>query len=306
MRFLTRFWRLETYSAWYRVVFYLALAVIWFFVSAGLYGERYNRLEWLIILFCESGLIGIVYLSRYLLFPNARSPRFFRLAAGLFLLIYLGLRFAPRIHAMFGLQGMSQTAPYQWGDFPLIFMDGMVLSLMMAWLAENIFVVLRSWCLLPRFAPFLASQFWSRFWDEMVKLTLLLTLIMILFYGYMINFLLVDTVRFSYLLTIPVALSGLGLFLLFSQKVSGWREEEIRAVDRELASYLEWPIFRMDKPVDFTSECVLSWVQYLGSIRSYLCLLKRPIISWWAVLFYFLCCATVFNLPNLLNVVVEV
>jgi hypothetical protein len=279
---------------WYGVILYLSLAVIWSFLSCGSYGSgnQLNYLDLRIVLFCKSGLIAIVYLGRYLLFREARIPGFFKWAAGFFLVIVLGIQFS--INSFHGL------------NLLLILMDGLIFSIFLAHLAEIISSVFRFWRRLPEFEPYVSYQYWNRLWMETAKLGLLVTLLMILAYIYIVNFLLVDTVLYSYLLTVPVLGTGAGLFGLFFNKVRGRREAEIRAIDRELTPYIDWQRYKPDGGLDLKEQGVLAWVQYLRIIREYLRQMKRPLISWWVVIVYLLFGGVVLCLPYLFNVVVEV
>lgn len=303
MRFLGK--RVPTMGGqpvWYSVVLYLSLTVIWFFLSRGIYGERLNFLELQIMLFCQSGFVAIVYVSRYLLFRDAGCPRFFKWAAGLFLFLFLGIKLSQGIQRIPSILGMPGIGP----KLLFVFLEGLIFSIFLAWLAEIIFAIFRSWYRLPRLEAYASYQYWNRLWIEIVKLGLISTLLMILAYFYVINFLLVDTVLYSYILTVPVIVLGAGLFLLFFQKVSRWREEEIRTIDRELAPYIEWSKYTIDNQSDFKNQGVFEWVQYLQSIREYLCQMKRPMIIWWVIVVYGLFCAAVLCLPYLWNVVIEV
>jgi hypothetical protein len=310
MRFLgKRILKTGYQPAWYNVILYLGLAVIWFFLSEGIYSNRLNFLELRIMFFCQSGLIAIVYLSRDLLFQDVRSPRFFKWATGLFLLFFLGLKISPDILGMFGIQsmpsilGMPEFDSLGWRTIPWVFFEGIIFSIFLAWFAEIIFAVFRTWHRISRFDPGISYQFWNRLWMDIVKVGLLITLLMILVYFYIINFLLVDTIGYNYLLMVPIMGTGVCLFLFFFIKVSRWREAEILAIDRELAPYIEWPKYKADNDSDFKG---LGWVQYLLCIREYLRQIKRPFISWWVVSLYLIFCGAVLSLPYLLKVTIEV
>lgn len=291
---------------WYSVVLYLSLAVIWFFLSMGIYGNRLNFLELRIMLFCESGLIAIVYLSRDLLFRDIRSPRFFKWAASLFLLIFLGLKLSPNIQRMLGILGMPEIDSLGWRIIPWVFFEGLIFSIFLAWFVESIFAVFRTWHRITRLDPCASYQYWHRLWMDILKLGILMTLLMILVYFYIINFLLVDTVLYSYLLTAPIIGTGVGLFLLFFIKVSRWRGAEIRAIDRELTPYIEWSKYKADNDSDLKDQGVLRWVQYLLCIREYSRQVKQPFILWWVVILNLFFCGAVLSLPYLLKVVIAV
>ncbi len=286
--------------AWYSVILYLGLAAIWFVLSQEVYRSRLNYLELRIMQFCQSGLIAIIYLGRQLLFRDARNPRAFKWAAGLFLLVFLGLKFSPII---LEVQGESS---FNWQDLPLIFLEGLILSIFLAWFAEIIISVFQFWRQLPRFQLRVSYQYWNRLWIENVQLGLLITLFMILVYLYIANFLLVDTVLYSYFLVVSVICTGVGLFLMFFKKVWGWREEAIRTIDGQLEPYIEWSKYKRDNESNFKEMDVITWVQYLLTIREYLRHMRQIFISWWAIMAYLLFCGILLCLPYLLNVVIEV
>ena len=80
--------KIDTHSVWFGVVLFLSLLVIWSFLSLEIYRTQLNYLELRILLFCQWGLVAIVFVSRYLLFQNARSPRLFRWASCFFYYVF--------------------------------------------------------------------------------------------------------------------------------------------------------------------------------------------------------------------------
>lgn len=306
MRFFgKRIMKTNIQSAWFRVLLWLCLAVIWSFLSLKTEGERFNILELRIMILCQTGLIALGFISRYHLFPNIRSPIFFKWATGLFLLVFLGLKISPIMPRMLNIPGPVGTSPFSWGEMPFVCMEGLIVSLLAAWLAEVVFGVYRNWSRLPRFEPGVSDQFWDHLWMDILKIGLLMTLLMILGYIYIIHFLLVDTVRYGYLITVPVLLSGVGLLLIFVKKNHDWRANEIRAIDHKLAPYLNWQQYVAENEFQFTERGVLPWVQYLLIIRDYLRRMQRPYIRWWVVTVYLLFCGIMVNLPHWFRVVIE-
>lgn len=308
--------KINTQSTGFWVVILLSLSIIWSFLSLKIHGTGLNFLELRILLLCQFGLVAIVFLSRFLLFQNIRNPLFFKWAAALFLLVFLGLKISPNIFRIFNrlanpyIQRMASaekmgTGLISWGEFPFVFLEGLILSLLVAWLAEIVFGVFWNWRRLPRFDPCNSYQYWDHLWLDILKMGLLITLLMILTYFFIINFLLVDTVLYSYLLTVPVLASGAGLFLLLSKKVRGWRESEIREIDARLAPYLAWQKYVVDFETEPKDPGILPWVQYLSIIRDYLRQTRRPYIRWWVVMLYLLFCGIMAGLPNFFRVVVE-
>jgi hypothetical protein len=307
MLFGTRMLKVSAWPAWHRVILYLSLGVIWFFLSRGIYSSQLNYLELRIMLFCQSGLVAIVYLGRHLLIRDARSPRFFKWVAGLFLFVFLGLKFTQGVIWTPVCPWISGIViqPFSWPKLFLILFEGLITSVFVALFIEIIVSVYQCWCKLPRFAPDVTCQYWNRVGSENVKLGLLVTLGMILAYFYIINFLLADTVLYSYLLAIPVLSTGAGLFWVFAKKVSGWRDAEIQAIDRELAPLIAWEKYMKGNELAFKAESVVARVQYLQIIREYLRQMKQPHISWWVIVLYALFCGTILCLPYVLNVVIE-
>ena len=205
------------------------------------------------------------------------------------------------------MSGMLHTQSWFaiFGKFPLVLLDGLILSFFLAGFIENIFIVFRTWRRLPRFEPNAARPYWVRLWLDIFKMGIVNTLVMILAYFYMINFLLADTLLYGYLLPVPVIGMGVGLYSILSYKVHDWRESEIREIDRRLAPYFDWRGYETENESEFMISSILPRLQYLNIIRHYLHQMKRPFIRLWVVMAYLLCFGILVSLPYVFKVVIE-
>lgn len=281
---------------WHRIVFFLSFIVLWLLLTIGLWGvdnpSRYFNLQ--IILLVKVGLGALVFLGRYVLFPQVRNRKVLNWAVVVLVIILLGC------------QGYRMIHLTVWFLVVLQFLDTSILSVFLAFLTELVVAVYQSWYLLPRFEPPFTDRYWEQLRCVVIKLGILVTVLAILIYTYLIYFLLVDPIGYSYLLMIPILGVALGLYWLFWRRTSVWLNEELDFMDREIISRVDWLRDKSFKGFNQVTPETADRVSYLLLIRNYIIESRRPKFPWRVLFIYLVFCMMILGLPYMFQVVIEV
>lgn len=268
--------------------YFLLLGLLWGFISSGLYffeGSR-SYFEIKAVWQFKIILVAVAFLGRYLLFSRYRD---LKLMKWLFIVLFL----------VFTV--MVCTIKSYWFYRLLKVADALAWVLLITVCAETIGALFYSWINLKISIAELPGL-WNRLWQELTALGIFLTLLAGLAYYYLISFYLVDSLAYSYLLAVLVALTGAGLFLMMFSKVNAFLRRKLIDLDRELYPYMEWDLVSEDPGL---ARKLLA-LEYLVLIRETVVKMCRPSIPLKVVGGYAACVGFILYLPYLFGLVIEV
>jgi hypothetical protein len=290
---LYKLWKRICKLRFYKEIFAIGLVLLWSFISVGLRGFEGDKSYFGLNTIIKSKilLVAIIFLGRYLLFPQYRDRHWWKLY---FSLTFLGIISAQIVNLI--------SAKPDGFYFLLLATDVAVWSVLLACLFELVGAVFTNWYFFPKLEFRVFHQLWPQFWDEEFKFGLFSTSILGLAYYYLVSFYLVDTVLYSYILFGFIWSTGIGLYSIFTAKLHRWIQPEINLIDQEIANYLDWPKFSGE--LEFYEK--LPRYQYVLLTRDYLIKLKKPLVSVKILICYLLFGGFLLILPYIFGIVVEV
>ncbi len=273
-------------------VFYIGLAVLWALTTIGIGNleklSQWNELK----AYLESKVlfVAVVFLGRFLFFPQYRSER------GRLWTILLGTLL------VVGTQSPKFLTGANWGYAGLIIADSMIWGFFLSTFGESLVLTWLHWKNQAKVAPTLLINLWQRFWQELMQSGFLLLIFLSLVYYYLVSFYLVDTVAYCFILLIPLVAWGVGLYWIIRSKVRRWIREELLKIDQEISLYLHWQTW-IDQP-EFNER--FPWIEYLFQIRNYLYFAMKPQVSAAAICLYIVYSGFILILPFLFGLIAEV
>ncbi len=287
------FWRNIDSHLWKAGIACFILTVFWGLISVGLYcfeGQR-SYFEIRSILKFKLILAGVFFLVRYLMFSKYRKLAWFKWIFFSIVLIILSSESISLVKAL-------ESSVY----LLLKVLDALVWGVFSAGILEVFAVLIRFWTGIKKVNPAGLEKLWKVFWDDMMQLGIVLTLLAALTYYYLSSFYLMATLFYSYLLAILLVIPGLWLFLYLYFKVTGWINEDLHSLDIEIAPYLDWNQMKADPEF---YQTMLS-LDYLLMVRKYLTEKCRPVFSLKAICCYIVGSGIILWLPYGLGLIVEV
>jgi hypothetical protein len=271
----------------------LALILIWGLISIGLYCYEGSRSYFEIknVLLFKIILVAVIFLGRYLLFTKHRRYKGLKWLFGVVFLIAIGIQ----------ADGVLRTQ-LKWIYLLLKICDAFVWTIFITLLLEVFGALFRFWNRIEKVSAAKMEHIWQVFQQETIALGILLTFLMGLIYYYLTSFYLIDALFYSYLLLLPVLVTGLGLYATIRAKFQGWLRQDLSLLDQEIDTYLQWQQFKVEPEI---SQKIL-WLQYLTNIRSYLLQVRRLLFPWKIFSSYLVFSAFILILPYIFGVVIEV
>lgn len=274
---------------------YLVFLLFWLLFSMELYGHEGpgSYFEFGAVCVSKFWFVALVFLCRQLLFPESRSRVGFRWLFALLLVVFGGVELSKISRGSASwLYGLCAAG------------DGLCWSVALALFTENLGMVYRFWIL---WRPSLNEHeaFQLRFQRDLLRHGLVWTAGLSLAYYYLVNFYLVDSVRYSWITAAVNLLMAVGFFSLYCIKIRCWSETELRTLEREIRPYLDWqPTFTEG---DNGAVAVIgAKLNYLWLVRNCWERLKWPVVSFRIYLAYLGLIALPFAFPRIFGIVIEV
>jgi hypothetical protein len=271
----------------------LGFTLIWVLISMGLYAceEPKSYFDIQSILGFKIIFVAVIFLGRYLLFPQYRRQTCFGRFLFLGILIALCAQSSDIVKA--GTNGLyillKVVDAFVWGLFVALFFENM----------EGLFSF---WRHSQKKNVSLFNPLLETLRQDTISLGIMLTLLAGLLYYYLTSFYLLDTLFYNYLILALVLVTGLGFYFLVQIKLNRWVKQDIGLIDQEIDNYLEWQQFKQDSGLNQK----IVWLEYLTIIRNYLTQKGRPKFPWqiWGSYLLFSCFILV--LPYIFGLAIQV
>jgi hypothetical protein len=281
-------------NLWYNGAIYLLIIGLWWMFSAGGFGfenfQSYNHFA--VMMINKTGLMVMIFVGRYFLFPGNRAPRVFGWTLGSAILILITQKIWN--HFDFSL-GMVQLAEIG---------DGLIWCLVTTWFLELVAAVYLEWLRVP-FEALTLLSLKRQVCAALFKLGLFSGGAICFLELFWLNTVAMEIIPVGYGLPIPFLGMGMGLNGVFTLRINRWIEERVGAVDDQLLGLLDWKVGGNRKSLIGLTPGEIERTQVLLLWRRYLEDLKKMGGSRWALLEYLGFSGLFISLPYWIKVVVE-
>lgn len=269
---------------------YLGFIIVWLGVTSLLLGYEEAGSGFKLNPLLQFKLIfaGIVYMGRELLFPAYRKRKVLQ---GIFLISF----------AVFASFQGSILNRLDWQYWLLRFGDGLCWSLFSALTFEPIIVLAHFWMTIGEIPVYNYHQLWNRVGSELQALGFWLVFLEAALYFYLVQFYMLDTVFYSYILVGILWIAGLAYYSVFASKTIRWVQSQITVIDQFFESHIKIEPGHLP-----TTEDELSYLQWMLAVRQYVQGFKYPRIFIKNLLLYMIFSAFLLSLPYLFGAIVEV